>query len=121
MKTTNSVAFAIALPLVACVNAFLFADGPNGRQEMIDKAVSYLRNVGQSTDGSFSSKTGPGVTGLVVAGLLSVDVPADHPLVAKSLKYLESTRHEDGGLYAPKSTHANYETCLAIMAFSKAN
>ena len=121
MKTTNSLAFAIALPLVACVNAFLFADGPNGRQEMIDKAVSYLRIVGQSADGSFSSKTGPGVTGLVVAGLLSVDVPVDHPLVAKSLKYLESIRHEDGGFYAPKSTHANYETCLAIMAFSKAN
>ncbi len=121
MKTTNSLAFSIALPVVACMNAFLFADGPIGRQGMIDKAVSYLRNVGQSADGSFSSKTGPGVTGLVVAGLLSVDVPADHSLVAKSLKYLESTRHEDGGLYAPKSTHANYETCLAIMAFSKAN
>ena len=121
MKTTNSLAFAIALPLVVCVNTLLFADGQVGRQGMIDKAVSYLRNVGQSADGSFSSKTGPGVTGLVVAGLLSVDVPADHPLVAKSLKYLESTRHEDGGLYAPKSTHANYETCLAIMAFSKAN
>ena len=121
MKTTNSLAFAIALLFVACVNTLLFADGQVGRQGMIDKAVSYLRNVGQSADGSFSSKTGPGVTGLVVAGLLSVDVPADHPLVAKSLKYLESTRHEDGGLYAPKSTHANYETCLAIMAFSKAN
>ncbi len=121
MKFINSSAFVIALPLLACVNAFLSADGPVVRQGLIDKAVSYLHNVGQSADGSFSSKTGPGVTGLVVAGLLSVDVPAHHPLVAKSLTYLESTRHEDGGLYAPKSTHANYETCLAIMAFSKAN
>ncbi len=88
---------------------------------MIEKAVSYLREVGQSPDGSFSGKTGPGVTGLVVAGLLSVDIPVDNPLVAKSLKFLENTRQDDGGLYAPKSTHANYETCLAIMAFSKAN
>jgi squalene-hopene/tetraprenyl-beta-curcumene cyclase len=32
-----------------------------------------------------------------------------------------STKKEDGGLYAAQSRHANYETCLAIMAFSKAN
>ena len=124
MKTSNSLAFLIVLPWFASTSACLFSvekDGSLGRQKSIEKAVSYLRDVGQAPDGSFSSKTGPGVTGLVVAGLLSVDIPVDNPLVAKSLKFLESTRQEDGGLYAPKSTHANYETCLAIMAFSKAN
>ena len=124
MKTSNSLAFLIVLPWFVSTSACLFSvekDGSLGRQKSIEKAVSYLRDVGQAPDGSFSSKTGPGVTGLVVAGLLSVDIPVDNPLVAKSLKFLESTRQEDGGLYAPKSTHANYETCLAIMAFSKAN
>ncbi len=121
MKSTTSVVFAIALPLLLCSNTWLSAQEPSMRQVMIDEAVSYLSKTGQSEDGSFSSKTGPGITGLVAAGLLSVDVPVDRPIVAKAMKFLENTRHEDGGFYAPKSTHANYETCLAIMAFSKAN
>lgn len=121
MKLANSLALALAVCFVVLSDACLYGDGPAERQGMIDKAVSFLRKVGQSDDGSFSSKAGPGITGLVVAGLLSVDVPADDPLVAKSLKFLVGTLHEDGGLYAPKSTHANYETCLAIMALSKAN
>lgn len=115
------LAIAMSIQMVA-LSTPLFANEDSAvRQALIKKAVAYLSNVGQSEDGSFSSKTGPGVTGLVVAGLLSVDIPVDNPVVAKSLKYLESTRHDDGGLYAPKSTHANYETCLAMMAFAKAN
>ena len=124
MKTSDSLVFLFVLPWFVSTTACLLSvekDGSTGRQKMIEKAVSYLRDVGQAPDGSFSSKTGPGVTGLVVAGLLSVDIAVDNPLVAKSLKFLESTRQDNGGLYAPKSTHANYETCLAIMAFSKAN
>ena len=121
MKLTNLLSFAVVVPWMVSFHAVLEAQGPADRQEMVKKAVDYLGRVGQAEDGSFSSKTGPGVTGLVVAGLLAVDLPADNPIVAKSLKYLQNTKHEDGGLYAPKSTHANYETCLAIMAFSKAN
>jgi squalene-hopene/tetraprenyl-beta-curcumene cyclase len=91
------------------------------RQKLIDQGVEYLRSGGQLEDGSFSTKSGPGITGMVAAGLLSVGVPETDPMVAKAMKYLETIRREDGGFYAPKSTHANYETCLAIMAFSKAN
>ena len=120
MKLANSLAFAAALPILSCFSLLYSQETSAQRQGMIDKAVSFL-GTSQAEDGSFSSKTGPGITGLVAAGLLSVDIPADKPIVAKALKYLESTRHEDGGIYAPKSTHANYETCLAIMAFSKAN
>ena len=97
------------------------ASSASEREAMIAKAVAYLRDVGQMEDGSFSSKTGPGITGLIAAGLLAVDLPTSDPVVAKSLKYLEGIRREDGGYYAPQSRHANYETCLAIMAFSKAN
>ena len=121
MKLTSLLSLGLVASWMVSSFSFLEAQGPAERQQMVKKAVGYLSDVGQAEDGSFSSKTGPGVTGLVVAGLLSVDLPPDHPVVAKSLKYLQSTRHEDGGLYAPKSTHANYETCLAIMAFSKAN
>ena len=121
MKSTGCQAVAIILSIVFCSTHWVHAEKPSDRQVMIDQAVSYLSKVGQGEDGSFSSKTGPGITGLVTAGLLSVDVPTDRPVVSKAMKYLVGTLHEDGGLYAPKSTHANYETCLAIMAFSKAN
>ncbi len=90
------------------------------RARLIQKGIAFLKSA-QAADGSFSSKSGPGVTGLVAAGLLSVDVPATDPVVAKSLEYLLTTKREDGGLYAPQSRHANYETCLAMLAFSKAN
>ena len=83
-------------------------------------AVAFLRQ-SQGADGSFSSQAGPGVTGLVAAALLSIGVPKDDPMVDKAILYLLNTKRPDGGLYAEGSRHANYETCLAIMALSKAN
>ena len=41
--------------------------------------------------------------------------------MARSLKYLQGFVHADGGVYAEKSTHQNYETCLAIQCFVAAN
>jgi squalene-hopene/tetraprenyl-beta-curcumene cyclase len=83
-------------------------------------AVAFLRQ-SQGVDGSFSSQAGPGVTGLVAAALLSVGVPKNDPMVDKAIVYLLNTKRADGGLYAEGSRHANYETCLAIMALSKVN
>ena len=83
-------------------------------------AVAFLRQ-SQGADGSFSSQAGPGVTGLVAAALLSIGVPKDDPMVDKAILYLLNTKRPDGGLYAEGSRHANYETCLAIMALSKTN
>ena len=83
-------------------------------------AVGFLRQ-SQGSDGSFSSQAGPGVTGLVAASLLAVGVPAEDPMVAKAIAYLLKTKRDNGGLYAEGSRHANYETCLAMLAFAKAN
>ena len=56
----------------------------------VDKAVAYLRK-SQSADGSWSSKLSPGITGLVVTGLLRTGkVPADDPMVEKGLRYIET-------------------------------
>lgn len=90
-------------------------------QTRIERAgVAFLRQ-SQGADGSFSSQAGPGVTGLVAAALLSIGVPKNDPMVDKAIVYLLKTKRADGGLYAEGSRHANYETCLAIMALSKAN
>lgn len=90
------------------------------RARIVGSAVDFLRQ-SQGEDGSFSSQAGPGVTGLVVAGLVSVGISSEDPLVAKGIRFLLGTLRENGGLYAEGSRHANYETCLAMMALSKVN
>lgn len=84
------------------------------------RAAEFLKKA-QAEDGSFSSKSGPGITAIVTAGLLRSGQSVDEATVAKALKYLESNRHEDGGIYQTGGNHRNYETCLAIIAFKEAN
>jgi squalene-hopene/tetraprenyl-beta-curcumene cyclase len=88
--------------------------------ELVEKAVAYLE-AAQAEDGAFTAEAGPGVTGLVVTALLANGQEADSPVVAKGLKFLEQSLHPDGGVYSEGSTHKNYETCVAMMAFDAAN
>jgi squalene-hopene/tetraprenyl-beta-curcumene cyclase len=55
----------------------------------------------------------------VAAALLRSGVPADDPLVARTLAYLESKVQPDGGVYDQRL--ANYTTSVAVMAFAEAN
>lgn len=89
--------------------------------KVVSRAVEFLKVKGQKEDGSFSPQAGPGVTALVVAGILKNGVSPDEPFVQKSLKYLESMSQPDGGIYAPDSRYKNYETCLTMLAFEAAN
>jgi hypothetical protein len=88
--------------------------------QAIDRAGGFLQQ-SQGSDGSFSAASGPGVTAIVAAGLLRAGRGPDDPVVAKALKFLESNRHDDGGIYQSGGNHKNYETCLAILAFKAAN
>ena len=88
-------------------------------QVVFDKAINYLKS-SQGKDGSFSPKiAGPGITALVVAGLVRNGVDAQDPAVAKALAYLESQVQKDGGVY--NKFLANYTTSVAMMAFTEAN
>jgi squalene-hopene/tetraprenyl-beta-curcumene cyclase len=90
-------------------------------EDTVNKAIEYFRTQGQAADGSYSAEAGPAVTAIVTTAILQAGRTADDPLVAKSLKYLEGFVHPDGSIYADKSSHQNYETCLAIQCFSEAN
>lgn len=97
--------------------------GPNPTpaevRPVVEKAVAYLRAT-QSPDGSFSrDRTGPGLTALIVAALLRHGYSADDPLLAKAIKYLETSVKPDGGVY--EKMIPNYTTCCAILAFREAN
>ncbi|QEG37935.1 prenyltransferase/squalene oxidase repeat-containing protein [Bythopirellula goksoeyrii] len=88
--------------------------------ELVDSAVGFLTQA-QADDGSFSKDSGTGVTSLVATALLRNGYTPEQPVVAKSLEYLFQFVQPDGGIYEPGSTHRNYETCLAVVAFHEAN
>jgi squalene-hopene/tetraprenyl-beta-curcumene cyclase len=83
------------------------------------RAIDFLKQA-QAKDGSFSGAGGPGISAIVATALLRWR-SADDPVAARALKYLESKRHDDGGIYEKGSNHKNYETCLALVAFQAAN
>lgn len=92
------------------------------QKECREKAIKWLRETGQNPqDGSFSAEYGPGVTAIVATGLMKSGLPASDAMVSKSLEYLKGFVKPDGGIYAPESMYANYETSLAILCFAEAN
>lgn len=84
------------------------------------KAINFLKT-SQTEDGSWTSPEAPGISGLVAYSLLLSGVTPDDPAMKKTLKHLESFKQPDGGIYLPKSNHANYETAIVMLAFHAAN
>lgn len=83
-------------------------------------AAEFLRS-SQGDDGSWTSPMAPGITALVTTALLRSGVPAEDPMVAKSLAHLERFVQKDGGIYYSKTNHRNYETSICVLAFYAAN
>jgi squalene-hopene/tetraprenyl-beta-curcumene cyclase len=115
--------FAVVLVSFIALAA-LSAAAPEGApadvemRPVVEKAVQFLRTH-QESDGSFNKKLGgPGISALVVAALIRHGY-ADDPVVAKGLKFLESSVQQDGGIY--EKSLANYTTSVALIAFKEAN
>jgi squalene-hopene/tetraprenyl-beta-curcumene cyclase len=111
---------ASASRALAADDAAASALDPAAIGPLTSRAIEFL-GTAQTPEGAFSPQAGPAVTALVTAGILKSGRSADDPLVARSLKYLQTYVHEDGGIYKPDSTHKNYETCIAMVAFAAAN
>lgn len=90
------------------------------RQETVDKGLAYLRDHGQEGDGTFTAEVGPGLTAMALTAALRNGLGPDDPMVAKGLAALEKFVKADGGIYG-NGRIKNYETCVAIVAFSLAN
>ncbi|SFH56574.1 prenyltransferase/squalene oxidase repeat-containing protein [Planctomicrobium piriforme] len=93
---------------------------PEQLQSSIKKGTAFLKST-QAEDGTWTSPTSLGITGLVTYSLLVSDVPATDPVVQKGLKLIEANIQPDGGIYNPKSNHKNYETSISVMALTSAN
>jgi hypothetical protein len=91
-------------------------------RQVVDRSIDYLRSRSADEQGAFSSKSGTGIASLCVAAVLSHrPSTVNDPAIKESLAFLEKNIRLDGGIYSEGSTHRNYETCLAIAAFVKAN
>ncbi|WP_417849505.1 prenyltransferase/squalene oxidase repeat-containing protein [Thalassoglobus sp.] len=119
-KKTFSVVLATGL-LLSFVGS-LQAVGPdeaklkNSRQQ----GIKFL-SVTQSDDGSWTSPHAPGITALVAHSLLQSGVSQDDEVVQAAFTHLKSHLKADGGIYDVDSSHRNYETSIALMAFQAAN
>ena len=85
-----------------------------------ERGIAFLK-ASQSPDGSWTARSAPGITAVVTVSLLANGLSPDDPTVAKALQHLMSHIKPDGGIYAKRSHHRNYETCLALLAFQLAN
>src|SRR5262249_31463711 len=92
--------------------------------DTVDKAVAYFRKT-QSPDGSWGGKQNPGITGIVVTGLLRTGkVNANDPMIDKALKYIESLIDPKTGHIAGKGARnglLNYVTSVNVLALVAAD
>jgi squalene-hopene/tetraprenyl-beta-curcumene cyclase len=90
------------------------------RQRIVAAALKYLKEQGQAEDGTFSKRAGPGVTALVLTGMLRNGAGLDDVSVQKGLKAMEGFVQPDGGIYG-SGRLKNYETCVGVLCFAEAN
>ncbi len=115
--TTYGIAGSACLPNACAQEESLQAS----YERAVKQGISYFKSV-QNDKGTFDTNAGPGGIALVATALLRNGESPDSPLVKPSLEYLETlVDSQTGGIYSKDSTHQNYETCLAVMAFSEAN
>jgi squalene-hopene/tetraprenyl-beta-curcumene cyclase len=92
--------------------------------DAVDKAVAYFRKT-QAADGSWGAKQSPGITGVVVTGLLRTGkLTAKDPMIDKALKYIESLIDPKSGHIAGKGAGVklqNYVTCVNVLALVAAD
>jgi squalene-hopene/tetraprenyl-beta-curcumene cyclase len=100
--------------------------GPDAEEwnKVVDKGIAYLKK-NQGRDGSWSGDKNPGVTGIVLTGMLQTGtITADDPSAKQALKYIESLINPKAGHIAgqdPKVQLQNYVTSVNVMALVAAD
>ncbi len=113
----TAIALGWRMPLIRAADDV--GSDPEQLKEVLEKAADYLKSR-QGEDGSFSPRrAGPGITAVIVAGMVRSGFRNDDPVVARGLRYLEKSVKADGGIY--DKILANYTTSVSVMALSEAN
>jgi squalene-hopene/tetraprenyl-beta-curcumene cyclase len=112
--------------LLLLMPAIVVAEPPNSSEwdRVTDKAVAYLKSQ-QAADGSWSEARSPGITGIVLTGMVrSGKLAPKDPVAEKALKYIESLINPKAGHIAgkdPKVQLQNYVTCVNVLALTSAD
>jgi squalene-hopene/tetraprenyl-beta-curcumene cyclase len=114
------VVMLAAYTIAAAQQTETHAARPATLDEAVSRAIAYFEHA-QADDGSYSASSGPGISAIVASALMRNGRTVNDPVVARALKYLEGSRHKDGGIYQNGSRYKNYETSLAIVCFQEAN
>jgi squalene-hopene/tetraprenyl-beta-curcumene cyclase len=100
--------------------------GPDAKtwETVTDKAIKFARS-NQEPNGGWSTAKSPGITGVVLTGLLKTGkVPAKDPMAEKALKFIEALANPEQKHLAgkdPKVQLQNYVTSINVMALVQAN
>src|SRR5262245_4528899 len=112
-----SLLTATAAMIAGVVAANAAGPDPAAWQKSVDSAIGYLKS-SQEVGGSWSATRSPGVTGVVVTGILhSGRVKPDETPVARGLAYIESLINEKAGHIAgadPRPQLLNYVTSINV-------
>lgn len=118
-----SVMSGVLLVIAAPARAIDEAHRTKAR-EMADKAATYLKKQQDPASGGWSVPADanrkphlPGITALVLSGLLMDDRAESDPAIVQGLKYLLNHVQDDGGIY--DRLLPSYNTSLAVSALSK--
>jgi squalene-hopene/tetraprenyl-beta-curcumene cyclase len=91
---------------------------------MVARAIKYVKGT-QEENGGWSTRTSPGVTGVVLTGLLRTGkVTPQDSMAERALKYIEGLVNRKAGHIAGKDPRVqlqNYVTSINVMALSAAN
>jgi squalene-hopene/tetraprenyl-beta-curcumene cyclase len=116
-------ALFLFLPLILAIPAPVQAKEKSW-EEVVDASVAYFRKT-QAKDGSWGAKQSPGITGIVVTGLLRTGrVDPKDPMIDKALGYIESLIDPKAGHIAGKGARSglqNYVTCVNVLALVAAD
>ena len=99
--------------------------GPDPKlwQSTVDKAIQFVKST-QDANGGWSTDKTPGITGVVLTGLLKTgNVKASDPVAERALKYIESLVNPKAKHIAgkdPKVQLQNYVTSINVMALVEA-
>jgi squalene-hopene/tetraprenyl-beta-curcumene cyclase len=123
----------LAMPLLVCLASALHMPAGEARKagpdpktwdQTVDKAVNYLKGT-QQQSGGWSTDQTPGVTGVVLTGMLRTGrVTPKDPVAERALKYIESLVDPEHKHIAGKGAKVqlqNYVTSINVMALVQAN
>jgi squalene-hopene/tetraprenyl-beta-curcumene cyclase len=131
-NTTMNAMRAATIPALIFCGALIALPGSDAADtaeagswdRTVAKALDYLRTT-QAADGSWSRQKSPGITGVVLTGMLGTGkVSPEDPLANKALAYIESLVNVKAGHIAGQDARVqlqNYVTSVSVMALTAAN